>query len=431
MKISIIGGTGYVGLCTGLGFAIKGHEVICVGRSKEKIEKLKSGKSPIYEPFVDKHLKDVLEKKNFEPTTDIDYAIKNSDALFISVGTPSKEDGSIDTADIEAASSQIGKIMEARDSYFVVVVKSTVLPETTEKIVISRIEKESGKNVGKDFGVCMNPEFLREGKALEDFLNPDRIVIGEFDKKSGDIIQELYKNFNAPIMRTNLKTAEMIKYASNSFLAAKISFTNEIGNICKILGIDTYEVMQGVGMDKRIGKHFLQAGVGWGGSCFPKDVAALRAKAKEIGYNPKILDAITKTNNEQPFNLLNLLKKKIPDIKNKKIAVLGLAFKADTDDVRDSKAIPIIESLLKEGAVVYAHDPRAEENFSQIFQDIQYCDSPAEALKNSEACLILTDWEEYKALEDKDFSLMKSKIIIEGRKVLDKNKVKNFEGICW
>ena len=431
MKISIIGGTGYVGLCTGLGFAIKGHHVICVGRSKEKIGKLKSGESPIYEPLVDKHLKEVLDKRNFEPTTEMDHAIKNSDVVFISVGTPSKEDGSIDATDIENVSMEIGKAMKERDSYFVVVVKSTVVPETTEKLVIPSLEKSSGKKAGKDFGVCMNPEFLREGKALDDFLNPDRIIIGELDKRSGGLVEELYKNFNAPILRTNMKTAEMIKYVSNSFLAAKISFTNEIGNICKILGIDTYGVMEGVGMDKRIGKQFLQAGVGWGGSCFPKDVAALRAKAKQLGYQPRILDVITETNDEQPFKLIEILKKKIPLIKNKKIAVLGLAFKADTDDIRETKATPIVQCLLKDGASVVAYDPKAMENFKVLFPKINCAVSAAEAIKESDACLILTDWEEFKRLSDKDFGQMKSKIIIEGRKILDKKKVSGFEGICW
>ena len=430
MKISMIGGTGYVGLCSGLGFAIKGHHVICVGRSEEKINKLKKGVSPIYEPLVDNHLKEVLENKSFEATTDLSYAIKNSDALFISVGTPSNPDGSIDISDIESASIEIGKLVKDNSSYFVVIVKSTVVPETTERVVIPAIEKYSGKKAGKDFGVCMNPEFLREGRALDDFLKPDRVVIGEYDKKSGDLVEGLYKNFNAPILRTDLKTAEMIKYASNSFLATKISFTNEVGNICKILGIDAYKVMEGVGLDARIGKQFLSAGVGWGGSCFPKDVAALRAKAKQIGYNPKILDVITETNNEQPLKLIEILKKKM-DLKGKKVAVLGLAFKADTDDVRETKAAVIVEKILEEGASVQAYDPKAMENFKEIFPQISYAKSAAEAIEGADACLILTDWDEFKKLTDSDFGLMKSKIIIEGRKVLDREKVNGFEGICW
>lgn len=431
MNISIIGGTGYVGLCTGLGFAVKGHHVICVGRSKEKIEKLKLGESPIYEPLVEMRLKEVLDKKTFEPTTDMDYAIKNSDVVFISVGTPSKSDGSIDTSDIENVSSQIGNNMESRGSYFVVVVKSTVVPETTEKVVIPQIEKFSGKKAGEDFGVCMNPEFLREGKALGDFLNPDRIVIGELDKKSGDIIEQLYKSFDAHILRTSLKTAEMIKYVSNSFLATKISFANEAGNICKVLGIDAYEVMQGVGMDKRIGRHFLDSGVGWGGSCFPKDVAAIIAKARQIGYSPEILDAVTKTNDNQPLKIIEILQNKIPYLRGCKIAVLGLAFKADTDDVRDTKAAPIIEKLLQAGADIVAYDPKAMENFKVMFPKIKYANSPKEALNGADACLILTEWNEFRELRSRDFDLMKNRIIIEGRRVLDRKEVKDFEGICW
>lgn len=431
MKISMIGGTGYVGLCSGLGFAIKGHHVICVGRSEEKVSKLKRGISPIYEPLVDEHLKKVLENKNFEATTDLEYAIRNSDVLFISVGTPSNADGSIDISDIESASVQIGKLVKTSNSYFVVVVKSTVVPETTEKVVIPAIEKHSGKKAGVDFGVCMNPEFLREGRALDDFLKPDRVVIGEYDKKSGDILEKLYKEFSAPILRTDMKTAEMIKYASNSFLATKISFTNEVGNICKILGIDAYKVMEGVGLDSRIGKQFLSAGVGWGGSCFPKDVAALRAKAKQIGYEPRILDVITETNDVQPLKLIEILKKKLTAIKSKQIAVLGLAFKADTDDVRETKAAIIVEKLLDEGATIQAYDPKAMENFKELFPKIGYSKSAAEAMQGSDACLILTDWDEFKALKDSDFDSMKSRIIIEGRRVLDRTKVNGLEGICW
>ncbi len=431
MKIAIIGGTGYVGLCTGLGFAVKGHHVICVGRNKEKIEKLKSGKSIIYEPLVGTYLATVLEKKNFEPTTDMDYAIKNSDVIFISVGTPSKADGSIDTGDIEAVSMEIGRLMASRDSYFVVVVKSTVVPETTEKVVIPELEKLSSKKAGEGFGVCMNPEFLREGKALDDFLNPDRIVIGELDKKSGDIVQDLYKNFDSPIIRTNLKTAEMIKYASNAFLATKISFANEVGNICKILGIDSYEVMNGVGLDKRIGRHFLDSGIGWGGSCFPKDIAAIIAKAKEMAYNPEILDTITKTNDQQPLKLVEILQGRLHYLRGKRIAVLGLAFKADTDDIRDTKSAPVIEKLLELGAEVVAYDPKAIQNFRVMFPKINYAESCKAALEGADACLILTDWQEFRKLENNDFDLMKNRVIVEGRRVLDKKNVSGFEGICW
>jgi UDPglucose 6-dehydrogenase len=430
MKISVIG-TGYVGLCTGVGFAIKGHNVICVDIDEKKIKMINSGKSPIYEPLLDGYLKKVLKEKRFEATKDIDYAIKKTDISFISVGTPSRPDGSIDLRYIEQASKDIGNALKNKNDYHIVVVKSTVLPGTTENVVKKNIEKFSLKKAGKDFGLAMNPEFLREGKALEDFLNPDRIVIGGFDKKSTNFIEKLYEKFDAPILKTDIKTAEMIKYASNAFLAAKISLINEIGNICKKLGIDTYEVAKGIGYDKRIGDKFLNSGIGYGGSCFPKDVKALISKAKEIGYDPKILKDVISVNEKQPFMILDILKKYLPNLKGKKIALLGLAFKPDTDDIREAPSIKIIEKLLEEKAVITAYDPKAMNNMKSIFPKIMYAENPKHALKGADACLILTEWNEFKNLTEKDFSIMKNKIIIEGRRVLDKKKVKNFEGVCW
>ncbi|UCC91297.1 MAG: UDP-glucose/GDP-mannose dehydrogenase family protein, partial [Candidatus Aenigmatarchaeota archaeon] len=250
MNISIIG-TGYVGLSTGVGFAVKGNEVVCVDIDKEKVEQINKGISPIYEPLLDDYLKKVLKEGKFRVTTDLREAIEGTEVSFISVGTPSREDGSIDLKYIEEVSKQIGEVLKGKNEYHVVVVKSTVVSGTTENVVLKNLEKFSGKKAG-EIGVCMNPEFLKEGKAMEDFLKPDRVVIGSIDKKSGDVIERLYKNFNAPILRTDLKTAEMIKYASNALLATKISFSNEIGNICKKLGIDVNEVMKGVGLDSRI-----------------------------------------------------------------------------------------------------------------------------------------------------------------------------------
>ena len=233
---------------------------------------------------------------------DIDFAIKNSDISFICVGTPSNADGSIDLKYIKSASAEIGKSLKSTDGYHLVVAKSTIVPETTEKIIIPIIEEYSGKRAGKDFGVCMNPEFLKEGKAIEDFINPDRIVIGEFDKESGDLLLELYKDFKCPVLQVSLKTAEMIKYASNAFLAIKISFANEMGNICKKLDIDSYIVADAIDHDKRIGREFLNSGIGFGGSCFPKDVRALVHKAEEVGYRPKIKKPHWKSMKNNPLN---------------------------------------------------------------------------------------------------------------------------------
>jgi len=430
MKISIVG-TGYVGLCTSVGFAEKGYEVICVGRTEEKVNKINNGVPPIYEPGLDDYLKKALENKKFEATLDLNRAIKNSDASFICVGTPSRDDGSIDLGDIKKVSENIGEVLRETNNYHVVVVKSTVTPETTEKVVIPALESKSGKKAGRDFGVCMNPEFLREGVALKDFLEPDRIVVGEYDKKSGDVLEGIYSVFGAPVLRTALKAAETIKYANNAFLATKISFSNEIGNICKKLGIDVYDVLKGVGMDHRISPYFFNAGAGWGGSCFPKDVSALVAKAKELGYEPKLLQEVIDINKKQKVRIVEQLGSRIGDLKDKRVALLGLSFKPDTDDIREASSIAIISALKEKGAMVSAYDPQAMELMKQIHPDIAYSENPQEALKDSDACLVVTEWDEFKKLTEKDFGLMKNKVIIEGRKVLDKNNVKDFDGICW
>lgn len=421
MNISIIG-SGYVGLSTGLGFASLGHDVICVDIDKDKVDSINYGKLPIYEEGMQNLLNKVLNRR-FKATLDMGYAINNSSITFIAVGTPS-DNGRLNLKYVMNAAADIGKSL-TKKRYHLIVVKSTVLPGTTEKL-IPILEKYSKKRIGKDIGLCMNPEFLREGKALEDFLKPDRIIIGEFDKKSGDGLEKLYKNFNAPIMRTNLKTAEMIKYAANTFLAAKISLINEIGNICKKLNIDTYEVARGIGYDKRISSYFLGSGIGFGGSCFKKDLSALANQAKDFGVETRIIDATLCVNENQPLKILKSLK----NVKNKKIAILGLAFKPGTDDIREAPAIKIIKELLKRNAMIFAYDPKAMDNMKKIFPDINYCSSVKEALTSADACLILTEWEEFKKLTEKDFSAMKNKMIIEGRKTLNPKKIE-FEGVCW
>lgn len=430
MKISIVG-TGYMGLATGVGFASKKNHVICMDIDKKRLDKIEGGKSPVYETGLQDLLERVVEKKNLEVSSDLDYAVKNSDVSFICVPTPSKRNGSSDLKFIDKVSRNLGSSLAKKDSYHVVVVKSTVPPRTTEKLVIPNLEEFSGKKAGENFGVCMNPEFLREGSALDDFLNPDRIVIGELDKRSGDVLVELYANFNAPIIRTGLKVAEMIKYASNAFLASKVSFANEIGNVCKSLGIDVYEVMMGVGLDHRISPHFLRAGVGFGGSCFSKDLKALVNKSKTIGYDPVYLEEALNLNERQPVRIVNLLRKRVGTLRGRNICILGLAFKPNTDDVRDASSIRVVKELLKFGAKIKAHDPKSMDNFKELFPGLLYCKTAREALRDSDACLVLTEWEDFKNLEDKDFSVMKNRIIIEGRKALNPNKVKDFEGVCW
>jgi len=422
MNISIVG-TGYVGLCTGVGFALKGNKVICIDIDKEKVDAINNGIAPIYEKGLEEKLREVLNNGSFEATIDLAHAINNSDVTFIAVGTPSKKDGSMDMKYIETASEQINEVLKNKNSYHVVVVKSTVVPGTTDDVVIKNIN-------ASDVGFCVNPEFLREGFALDDFMNPDRIVIGEHDKKSGDVLDGLYENFDAPILRMGIKTAELVKYASNAFLATKISFINEIGNICKKLDIDVYDVAKAMGHDKRISPDFLNAGVGFGGSCFPKDIEAIVNKAKEMNCEAKILGGVIEVNKNQRLRIIDLLRTKT-EISGKKIAILGLAFKPGTDDVRDSVSIEIINKLIKEGASVHVYDPKAMANMQKIFSDINYTDNTQDALQDADACLILTDWDEFKSLTDNDFSKMKQKIIIEGRRTLNKNKVSDFEGICW
>ncbi len=428
MRISIIG-AGYVGLCTGVGFALKGHNIICVDVDKKKIDKINAKKPPITESGLEDALKKTA--RLIKATTDLKYGVNNSSITFICVGTPSRNDNHVDTSYVENVSKQIGSIIKDKKGFHVIVIKSSVIPGTTEEIIVPIMEKFSHKKSGKDFGVCSNPEFLREGSAINDFLYPDRIVIGVSDEKTKSVVKALYRDFNAYVMITSVKTAEMVKYASNAFLAAKISLINEIGNICKKLGIDTYDVARGVGYDKRIGDMFLSAGVGFGGSCLSKDINALYSKAKQLGYEAGILDSILKLNKYQRVTIVDILRNKIPNLDGKTIAVLGLAFKANTDDIRDSPAIDVVSELKKNKCKIVAYDPKASKNFKKIYSYIKYAKSCSDALDGADACLILTEWDEFKNLTDKDFSVMRNSIIIEGRKVLNKDKVKNFEGVCW
>ncbi len=423
MNISIVG-TGYVGLVTGACFAKLGNDVICVDIDKKKVEMINNGESPIYEEGLEELL--IENKDRIQATDDYAYAIQNTDITFICVGTPSKRDGNIDLTFVEESSKEIGRQLKNKEKWHLVVVKSTVLPGSTRDAILPLLEQYSGKKAGKDFGLAMNPEFLREGIAIKDFLNPDRIVIGFYDDKSRTVLRELYKDFNCPILETSLSAAEMIKYASNAFLATKISFINEIGNICKKLGIDSYEVADGMGLDKRIGRAFLDSGIGWGGSCFPKDLSALKAWAEEHNLDAKILSSVIEVNEKQPLRLIEILKKHIPNLNGKTIGVLGLAFKPDTDDIRYSRAIPVVKELLKEGTKIKAYDPKAMKNFKQLFPNVIYCSSVKEVLENSEAVLILTKWDEFK---DLDYG---GKIVIDGRRLLEAKKTaKIYEGVCW
>jgi UDPglucose 6-dehydrogenase len=423
-NISVLG-IGYVGLCTAVGFASKGYNVIASTHDAEKAAKINNGISPFHEPNLQKLLEETIQNGRLTCLINqTEKAVLETDLTFNAVGTPSRPDGSIDLQFIETSTRDIGQALCQKNTYHVVVIKSTVVPGITQDIVKPILEKESKKKCGLDFGLCMNPEFLRQGSAFEDTLHADRVVIGEYDKKSGDTLENLYKDFygknTPPIIRTTLSTAELIKYASNALLATKISFINIIANLCeKIPGADVKTVAQAMGLDKRIGPLFLNAGLGYGGSCFPKDVKALIAQAKNLGYHLTLLEEVENINKTQPLKAIQFCKELLGNLKGKHIAILGLAFKPDTDDMREARAIPIINQLIKEGAKVTAYDPVAIPTAKIIFKNkIQYANSTIECLKNADCCILVTEWDEFKKLTPEDFILnMNQPILIDGRRI--------------
>lgn len=416
MRISIIG-SGHVGIVIAACLAKLGNQVRVVDIDEEKVRKVNEKVCPVYEEGLD----EILKKVDIEATSDY-QRIVDSDIIYICVSTPSKmEDNSISLEYIIGAAEQIASVLKQKNAYCIIAVKSTVVPGTTEEVVIPILES-SGKGVGRDFGVCMTPEFLREGKGIYDFMNPARIVIGEYDSRSGDVLCDLYQSFRTPILRVSLKTAEMIKYASNAFLATKVSFINEIGNICKQLDIDTREVARGVGFDERIGHKFLNAGIGFGGPCLPKDLKALIERAKQIGYEPRLLEEVLSVNQRQALKAIELLKKHI-SLEDSNIGILGLSYKPMTDNVIDSLAIEIADTLLREGVEVMAYDPQAMPNFEKLFPQIKYV-TPEEVLKCG-AVLILTEWEEFEHLD------YRGKIVIDGRGMSKALEARIYEGICW
>jgi len=427
-RISVIG-AGYVGLVSAVCFTNKGFHVDLSTHDPDKVEEVNKGISPFYELGLDELLKKAVRSGKLRAVLGRREAVLDSDVTFIAVGTPSKPDGGIDLQFIKMTSTEVGEALGEKQSYHLVVVRSTVLPGTTEKIVKPLVEGYSKKKAGIDFGLAMQPEFLRQGQAVYDTLNPDRIIIGEYDKKSGDVLVDLYMEFYEnklpPILRMNLPSAEMIKYASNAFLATKISFINEIANLCeRIDGVDVQTVTQGMGLDERIGKHFLRAGVGYGGSCFPKDVSALIAFSKQIAYDPGILGAVTAVNSRQALHATDLARKELGSLKGKRIAVLGLSFKPGTDDLREAPSIKIIDQLLEEEAEVSAYDPVATENTRKILGDrILYAASSLQCLSDADCCILVTEWDEFKKLRPEDFTrYMRLPILIDGRRIYDPSK---------
>lgn len=422
MHITIIGG-GYVGLVTAACLSHLNYNTTVIEIFPEKVAAINRAEPPIYEDGLDTLLKTHISA-NLRATTQY-TPVQTSDVIFIAVGTPPNPDGSANLSYIIAATEAIAdELAKSHAEYPVIVVKSTVPPGTTKNVVEPIIRR---KNPDLSFGICMNPEFLREGRAVEDFLHPDRIVVGSSDPKTIRIMYELYTGIAAPIIDVDPTAAEMIKYTSNALLATKISFANEIGNLCKQLGVNVYEVMAGVGMDSRVSPKFLNAGCGFGGSCFPKDVSALASIAREHGVTPTLLNAVLAVNDSQPLRMVELLETRIGSLSGKRIAVLGLAFKDNTDDVRESRSIPVIEALRRKGAVPVLFDPMAMDTMKAVFPDEEYALSAAAALTHADGCLVMTEWPEFAKLSS-EFDAMRERVIIDGRHILT---IDDAEGICW
>lgn len=418
-KIAVIG-TGYVGLVSGTCLAEIGHSVICVDRNADKVAKLKKGISPIYEPGLEPLIGKNIKAKRLSFTQDLKKAVKESDIIFIAVNTPPREDGKADLSYVANAARQIA---EAAESYKVVVDKSTVPVRTGEKV---RDTLRSYNPHGIDFDVVSNPEFLREGSAVEDFLKPDRIVVGTENERAEKIMRELYEPIKAPFIATDINSAELIKHASNSFLATKISFANALAAICELTNANVEEVSFGMGLDRRIGPSFLKAGIGYGGSCFPKDVSAFIKIAEEVNFDFGLLKYVEKINQDARTRFISKIEDALWILKDKTIAVWGLSFKPNTDDMRSAPSVTIINHLRKEGARIKAYDPQAEEKAQEILgkENITYFDSAEEAAKGADALVIVTDWDEFKNADlPKIRQLLRQPLIIDGRNMFDPEKM--------
>ncbi|MHA2247128.1 MAG: UDP-glucose dehydrogenase family protein [Candidatus Hodarchaeales archaeon] len=421
-------GTGFIGLVSGCCFAIKGFKTVNSTFNAKNCEQINQGKSPFFENGLTELLKEAVDSGYFKCVIGREDAVKESDISMIAVGTPMRKDNSIDLQFIEQTARQLGQALRKKDDYHLIVVRSTVVPGTTRNLVGKLIEEESGKEMGKDFGLCMQPEFLAEGRSILDTLEPDRIVIGEFDTRSGDILQQLYEEFygdhlkNCPILRMNLESAELVKYGNNCLLATKISYANEMSRIAELVpGIDVVQVMKGVGLDYRINGEFLGAGVGFGGSCFPKDVNAITAFAKSHNYNPRLFSAVLGINEDQTTHVVDLLQAEIPDLTDKRVTLLGLSFKPGTDDMRFAPSIRIANNLIDRGATVIGYDPVAEEEAQKVIGDsILYADTIQDALQNADAAIIVTEWDNIASVKPEHFKkFMKTPIVIDGRRVYD------------
>ncbi|MEJ8843039.1 UDP-glucose/GDP-mannose dehydrogenase family protein [Lacibacter sp. H375] len=421
MKIAVVG-TGYVGLVTGTCFAETGNQVTCVDIDKSKVDKLSNGQITIYEPGLEKIFLRNLKEGRLHFTTNLAEGVKDAAIIFLALPTPPGEDGSADLKYILGVANDLGKILT---DYKVIVDKSTVPVGTADKV-----QAAIAKNFKGEFAVVSNPEFLREGVAVEDFMKPDRVVVGTSDERAKKVMTELYAPFvrsGNPVIFMDEKSAELTKYAANSFLAVKISFMNEIARLCERLGADVDMVRKGIGSDERIGKRFLFPGIGYGGSCFPKDVQALVKSSSEVEYDFEILNAVMKVNEEQKLFLMPKINSYFNgDLKGKRFALWGLAFKPNTDDIREAPALYMIDALTEAGATVHAYDPEAMPNVKQVVGDkIDFAQSQYDALENADALIIATEWSEFRTPEfEKISSMLKNKVIFDGRNVYDREQMK-------
>lgn len=421
MNIAIFG-SGYVGLVTGTCLANLGNTVTCVDIDSQRIANLQKNILPIYEPGLQELVtKNVLEKR-LSFTTNAESAVKDAEVIFVTVGTPADEQGKANLTYVFQVAATIGKCM---NGYKVIVDKSTVPVGTADQVraIIKQEQKEQ-----HPFDLVSNPEFLREGEAIHDFMNPDRIVIGVESERAKDIMIHLYKGLERtgkPIFITDIKSSEIIKYAANAFLATKISFMNQIAQLCEKVGGDVKEVAKGIGLDNRIGSRFLQAGIGYGGSCFPKDVLALINTAEEAGIAFPILEAVHDVNTKQKHSLLPKIEREVKSIQGRIIAVLGLSFKPKTDDIRDAPSIVIIQQLLNQSAIIKTFDPIAMESMKKLFPTLQYCESAYDAAKDADCLVVVTEWDEFRYLDlTKIKNSMKAPIIIDGRNIYDPEEVR-------
>lgn len=425
MKIAVAG-TGYVGLVAGVCFAEKGHNVVCVDIDENKVQTMKEGKSPIFEQDLEGLMQKNYKEGRLDYTTNFKSAYKNADAIFIGVGTPEQPDGSANLSYVATVSRQIAESIE-HDC--LVVVKSTVPIGTNDKVEQFINDFLPDKTIKVE--VASNPEFLAQGTAVRDTLHAKRIVIGTESKKAEEMLKEIYKPFNLPIVSVSRRSAEMIKYASNDFLALKISYMNDIANLCELVGANIEDVAEGMKYDDRIGSNFLRAGIGYGGSCFPKDTKALKYLAKQYGYNLKTVEAAVDVNAAQKIRLYKKAADRLITFNGLKVAVLGLTFKPGTDDLREAPSIDNIELLLKQGAKIYAYDPNGVENFKKRYPtEIVYTSNPEEALKDANVCFVFTEWNEIKAVKPETYKkLMKTPLVYDGRNIysLDEMKKANVE----